>query len=52
MKENKDYQIKCRLTQTEKERIFDYCERHDMTLSEFIRMACDRIFGIQEDDLK
>lgn len=51
MKENKDYQIKCRLTQKEKERVFEYCERHDITLSEFIRMACDRIFAM-EDDLK
>ena len=51
MKENKDYQIKCRLTQTEKERIFEYCERHGISLSEFVRMACDRIFAT-EDDLK
>lgn len=51
MKETKDYQIKCRLTQKEKERVFEYCERHDITLSEFIRMACDRIFAM-EDDLK
>ena len=50
MKENKDYQMKCRLTQTEKERIFEYCEKHGMSISEFVRMACDRIFSIQEEE--
>ena len=46
-KENKDWQMKCRLTQTEKQRVLDYCEKHGMTISEFVRFACNKIF--QED---
>lgn len=45
MKENKDYQVKCRLTQKDKERILAYCEKHSMTVSEFIRYACEKIFN-------
>ena len=44
MKEIKDWQMKCRLTQTEKQKVLDYCEKHDMTISEFIRQACNKIF--------
>ena len=45
--EIKDWQMKCRLTQTEKERVLQYCEKHNMTISEFVRFACEKIF--QED---
>ncbi len=48
MKEIKDYQIKCRMTQTEKEQIFKYCELHGLSISEFIRMACNKIFDKEE----
>lgn len=47
MVENKTWQMKCRLTPTEKEKILEYCEKHNMTISEFVRFACERIF--QED---
>lgn len=47
MIENKTWQMKCRLTPTEKEKILEYCEKHNMTISEFVRFACERIF--QED---
>lgn len=45
IKENKDWQMKCRLTQSQKEEILDYCKKHDMTISEFVRMACEKIFN-------
>lgn len=45
--ENKDWQMKCRLTQTEKEKVLAYCEKHHMSISEFVRLACERI--IQEE---
>lgn len=48
IKENKDWQMKCRLTQSQKEEILDYCKKHDMTISEFVRMACEKIFNQEE----
>lgn len=47
----KDWQMKCRLTQKQKEQVLDYCKRYDISISEFVRMAVNRIFGM-EDDLK
>ena len=44
MKENKQENIKVRITPKEKERIVEYCESHNITISEFIRMAVSRIF--------
>lgn len=44
MKENKQENIKVRITTKEKERIAEYCEAHNITISEFIRMAVSRIF--------
>lgn len=41
MKERKDCQLKVRLTKTEKERVMAYCEKYDMTVSDFIRKAVD-----------
>ena len=51
MKEIKDWQMKCRLSQKEKEKVLEYCEQHDLTISEFVRLAVNRIFGV-EDGLK
>lgn len=48
--ENKDQQIKFRLTQTDKEKILTYCEKHDMTVSEFVRFACEKIFQKETND--
>lgn len=45
--EIKDCQLKFRLTSELKNKITNYCEKHDMTISEFIRFACEKIF--QED---
>lgn len=45
MKEEiRDWQMKCRLTQREKAQVLEYCEKHDMTISEFVRYACETIF--------
>ena len=41
LKENIDYQIKVRLTATEKEAVNNYCEKHGMTVSEFLRAAIE-----------
>lgn len=48
MKEVKDCQVKVRITTREKEQILKYCEKHNMTVSEFIRFACFKIF--QKED--
>lgn len=45
MKENRQENIKVRLTPREKERIVEYCEAHNISISEFIRMAVSRIFA-------
>ena len=44
MKETKQENIKVRITPKEKERIVEYCEAHNITISEFIRIAVSRIF--------
>lgn len=41
MKENKNFQIKVRLTATEKDAVNNYCEKHGMTVSEFLRTAIE-----------
>lgn len=43
MKELKDKQLKFRLTTADENKIKEYCEKHNMTISEFMRMACDKI---------
>lgn len=40
MKENKNCQLKFRLTEALKNEIDQYCETHFMNTSEFLRMAC------------
>ena len=44
MNDVKDWQMKCRLTQQQKEQVLDYCKRNNMTISEFVRFACEKIF--------
>ena len=39
MKEIKDYQLKVRLTQKERETLHNYAEAHSMTISEVVRKA-------------
>lgn len=43
MKENKDCQIKVRITAVQKEQIERYCEAHNLNVSQFLRMAIDEI---------
>lgn len=45
MKDNKQENIKVRITPKEKQNIVDYCKAHNITISEFIRMAVSRIFA-------
>lgn len=48
MKENKDCQIKVRVTPKDKERIESYCANHDLTVSQFLRMAFNEILRKKE----
>lgn len=43
MKEIRDYQLKVRLTQTERQQLFDYAAAHGMKISEVVRFALYRI---------
>lgn len=44
----KDESIRVRMTKEDKQRIKEYAERHDMTISQVIRWACEQIFKSQE----
>ena len=48
MKDNKDKKIEMRVTAEEKAYLKEYAENHNMTLSELIRMALDRIIYIEQ----
>lgn len=48
MKEIKDKTIEIRLTASDKQKIKDAAEKHGMTVSEFIRFACEKIFNQKE----
>ena len=45
MKENKEEQIKVRITPTEKEKIMQYCEINNLTVSQFLRMAISEVLN-------
>ena len=45
MKETKDCHVKVRITPTERKAIEEYCEKHDLKISDFIRMAFYRVLG-------
>lgn len=45
MKENKEYQLKVRLTLAERDLVKEYAAAHNMTISELVRMALDRVMG-------
>ena len=49
MKQNKDSQLRIRLTADQKEQIKEYCAKHNITISEFIRITCERIFQKEEN---
>ena len=48
VKETKDTFFKMRMTKEEKEYLKEYAEAHDMTLSDLIRMALDRVIYLGE----
>ena len=50
MKENKDSQIKVRLTQTERKAVQDYAAAHSLTISELVRQALYRMLGGNKDE--
>lgn len=41
----KDKVIKARVTAEMQEAIFNYCRTHNMTVSEFVRYACNEVFA-------
>ena len=45
MIENKDIQLKFRVTPTEKEKIMEYCGAHDLSVSEFLRLATAQLLN-------
>ena len=45
VKENKDYQIKVRITKSEKEKLLSYCEANDLTVSQFLRLAMSELLN-------
>ena len=47
-KNTKDWQMKCRFTQEEKDQILDYCTQHNINISEFVRIAVSRILNKEE----
>ena len=47
-KENRDTVLKVRLTPTEKQKIEDYAEKYNMTMSEVVRELCYKIFNQEE----
>ena len=40
----KSWQMKCRFTPADKEKILKYCEEHNMNVSDFVRFAVNEIF--------
>lgn len=45
MKQNREYQLKVRLTNSEKEKLVESATAADMTISEFVRMALYQFIG-------
>lgn len=41
----KDKTIKARVTAEMQQQIYEYCRKHNMTVSEFVRFACTEIFA-------
>lgn len=51
MKENKSVQIKCRLTESQKDQLEKYCAAHDLTISEAMRLAITELVngGVKDE---
>ena len=45
MKENKDFQLKVRLTKSEREILVQFAEKHSLTMSEVVRAALEKMIG-------
>lgn len=45
MKENKTVQVKCRLTESQKKRLEEYCLMNELNISEAIRLAIEELLG-------
>lgn len=41
--------LEIRLTNEEKQKITEYCVQHNMSMSEFVRMACQMIFDREKN---
>lgn len=41
-KENKDCFVKVRITKSERDQIETYCEKYDLSISEFMRLAIEK----------
>lgn len=52
MKEKREYQLKVRLTNSEKELLADYAAAANMTISEYVRMALYQYIGGNKDGSK
>ena len=50
MKENKDYQLKVRLTRSEKEQLVEKAGAASMSISEYVRAALYQYFGGSKND--
>ena len=49
-KETKDFQIKVRVSAIEKNNIDCYCQKHNMTISSFLREAIDKLLKEDKED--
>ncbi len=45
MKENKEFQIKCRVTASQKEQLQKYCETAELSISEALRLAINELIN-------
>ena len=41
MKETKEFQLKVRVSKSEKEKILAYCEKHSLSVSDFLRLSIE-----------
>lgn len=48
MKENREYQLKVRLTNSEREKLVEYAAAHDMNISDVVRMALYRLMEVNK----
>lgn len=46
--ERKDIQIKVRVSAIEKEKIDNYCAEHNLTISDFLRVAINKLIKEEE----